>query len=117
MNTPFKINFGVVKRAFYVMLATLLVVAGLPLLNPGKAAAAQFSTRSIQLSDSGVSGGSITTGVGSGTNVTYRVSFTPSALAESMVIDFCTQDPIINDTCTAPTGMTAATGLSNSWPR
>jgi hypothetical protein len=113
MNHTFHFDVPSLKRILYTMLAALFVVAGLPMLQP-KAAAAQFSTRSIQLSDSGVSGGSITSGVGSGTNVTYRVSFTPTAaVAQSMVIDFCTQDPIINDTCTAPTGMTAATGLSN----
>jgi hypothetical protein len=113
MNTTFNFNVRGIKRILYTMLAALLVVAGLPLLQP-HAAAAQFSSRSIQLSDASPSGTSITSGVGSGTNVTYRVTFTPSAaVAESMVIDFCTQDPIINDTCTAPTGMTAATGVSN----
>jgi len=113
MNTTFNFNIRGIKRILYTMLAALLVVAGLPLLQP-HAEAAQFSNRSIQMSDSGASGTSITTGVGSGTNVTYRVTFTSTAaVAQSMVIDFCTQDPIINDTCTAPTGMTAATGVSN----
>jgi hypothetical protein len=114
MNTTFTFDVRGIKRILCVMLATLLVVAGLPILQSRASAAAQFSTRSIQMSDSNASGTSIVSGVGSGTNVTYRVSFTPIAgVAESMVIDFCTQNPIIGDTCTAPTGMTAATGLSN----
>ncbi len=89
------------------MMAALLFFAGLPLLQPGRAAAAQLSTRSITISDSTASGGSITSGVGSGLNVTYRVAFTATAQTSSMVIDFCSEDPIINDTCTTPTSFTA----------
>ena len=96
------------------MLAALMVVAGLPMLNQSRAyAATQLPNRSIQLSDASASGGSITSGIGSGTNVTYQVSFTPQTQAGSLVIDFCTQNPIINDTCTTPTSM-LATGATVS---
>lgn len=68
------------------------------------------------MSDSSASGGTITSGVGSGTNVNYNVTFTTSAAgpAGSMVIDFCAQSPIINDTCTAPTGMSASSATLNA---
>ncbi len=110
MNNPFKIDVRTIRRVAYAMLATLLMVAGIPFFGSGKALAAnQLSNRSIQITDSGPSGGSITSGVGSGTNVTYRVSFTTFTAAQSLVIDFCSQDPIIGDTCTGPTGMDAST--------
>ncbi len=97
-----------VRRATYVSLAVIMMLAIiLPSLSQGKVFAAQLASRSITLSDSGASGGSITTGVGSGTGVTYKVGFTTSATANSLVIDFCSQSPIIADTCTAPTGLNA----------
>src|SRR4051794_27270900 len=116
MNNLFTFDFRAARRILCTMMAALLVVAGLPMVTQNKAYAAQFTNRSIQMSDSSVSGTSITTGVGSGTNVTYQVSFTPSATgqASSLVIDFCSQNPIINDTCTTPTSMSAASAtLSN----
>ena len=93
------------------MLAALLFVSAAPAIFMGKAAANpnQLQSRSIQMSDSAPSGNaSITSGVGSGTSVTYRVSFTTTQAAASLVIDFCKEDPIIGDTCTGPTGMNAA---------
>lgn len=115
MNTPLTINIRAVQRIVCTMLAALLIVAGLPFLAPGSAKAAnQLSNRSIQLSDSAASGGSITTGVGSGTSVTYQVSFTTLTAADSLVIDFCSNDPIINDTCTAPTGMVATAATTSA---
>lgn len=77
---------------------------------PRLALAAQLSTRSIEMSDSGVSAGSITSGVGSGTNVDYHVGFTVSNVATNIggiAIDFCSNSPIVGDTCTAPTGFNA----------
>lgn len=75
-------------------------------------AGGQVQFRSIKMSDSGVSGGAITTGVGSGTNVSYRVTFT-SATAytlKGIVIDFCSGTggtPFIEDAnCPAPAGFT-----------
>jgi hypothetical protein len=98
------------------MLATLLLVASFPFVFNAKASAAQLQNRSIQMSDSSPSGNtSITSGVGSGTNVTYRVTFTPSTNAKSLVIDFCTISPIIGDSagCTAPTGMVGPNAIAN----
>ncbi|MFO0781555.1 MAG: hypothetical protein U0524_01510 [Candidatus Saccharimonadales bacterium] len=110
MNDVFSINIRAVKRIAYTMLAAFLVVAGLPFLQSSKVSADLFTNRSIQMSDSSPSGGTITSGVGSGENVTYRVSFDAIHAAGSIVIDFCggSSTPILNDACTAPTGMDAS---------
>lgn len=118
MNNPFTIDFRAVRRMICVVVAVLVATAGVPILffNHG-VSAVQLSSRSIQLSDSGNSGGSIVSGVGSGTNVSYKVTFTTGATSgetHSLVIDFCSNDPIIGDTCTAPTGMTAASATLNA---
>lgn len=76
-----------------VMLAVFLAVM------PGSAAAGQFTSRSITMSDSGASGGAITSGVGSGTNVTYTVSMVVPAASQSLIIDFCADQAIIGSTC------------------
>jgi hypothetical protein len=62
----------------------------------------QVQSRSIQISDSNVSGS------GGGTGVTYKVSFLPVSTNNlgGIIIDFCSNDPIIGDTCTAPAGFT-----------
>ncbi|HVX24239.1 MAG TPA: hypothetical protein VG992_02755 [Candidatus Saccharimonadales bacterium] len=115
MNSPqFTINFRAVKRVLYVMLATLLSAASLPLLEGGQALAAtnQMQSRSIQMSDSAISGTSITSGIGSGTDVTYEVSFTTADTTDSIVINFCDLDPIIGDDCALPAGMTLPTAVS-----
>jgi hypothetical protein len=97
------------RRISYIATAMVLFAAGLPLLKSGQAQAAQLGFRSVQLSDSSPSNGTFTAGVGSGLDVTYKFSFkTGAAAASSMVIDFCANDPIIGDTCTAPTGMSVA---------
>jgi hypothetical protein len=89
------------------MLAALLLVAASPMFQAHKAAAAQVTNRSIEMTDAASSGTSVTTGVGSGTNVTYRVSFTAiAASAQSLIIDFCSQTPLMNASCTRPAGMT-----------
>lgn len=113
MNDVFSINLRAVKRIAYVMLAALLVAAGLPFLQPDRISAAQMANRSIQISDSAPSGGTITSGVGSGEGVTYRVSFDAVNEAGSIVIDFCSGNdtPILGDACTGPTGMDASAAV------
>ena len=104
------INLPIMKRLAYAMAAlSLLIGIAYPVIRPKLASAAQLTTRSITISDSGASGGTITTGVGSGTNVTYKVAFTTSVSSQSVIIDFCAEDPIVGDTCTAPTGLSFAT--------
>ena len=109
------IKVRILRRIAYAMAALALFVGiAYPALQPVVAhAAAQLSSRSITMSDSGVSGGTITSGVGSGLSVTYKVGFTTSVAAQSLVIDFCQNDPIISDTCNNTTpqvlGMNAST--------
>ncbi len=110
----FTIDTRLVRRIAYAMMAALFLAVGLPLARPESVSASQLTNRSIQLSDSANSGTSVSSGVGSGTSVSYQVSFTPTSQASSMVIDFCAEDPIINDTCTTPTGMTAAASTVSS---
>jgi len=93
------------RKISYLAVAFVVFAAGLPLLHPGQAHAGQIQYRSIQMSDSSPSNGTFTSGVGSGVGVTYKVSFKAVTNASSMVIDFCQEDPIIGDTCSAPTGM------------
>jgi len=105
-------NITILRRTGYALAVFLLLASvSYPAFQTGHASAAQLSTRSITISDSGASGGTITSGVGSGLNVTYRVQFTTTNAAQSLVIDFCDGDPIIGDTCVAPTGMDASTAV------
>ncbi|MDB5169764.1 MAG: hypothetical protein JWN82_160 [Candidatus Saccharibacteria bacterium] len=97
------------NRRVYAVLALQLVAAiVLTALPMNKAEAVQIQARNIQMSDSAPSGGSITTGVGSGTKVIYKVSFTTTNTASTIggiVIDFCSNSPLAGETCTAPTGL------------
>jgi hypothetical protein len=116
MENPFTINIRAVRRVVCLMLAVLMVVGVSPIIfRPGQAfAATQLTSRSIQLSDSAPSGGSIVSGIGSGTSVSYQVTFTNTSEASSLVIDFCSNDPIIGDSCTAPTGLNAGSAVLNA---
>lgn len=129
------------RKVRNVWLSAALLLAVLPILSSGLAWAAadgdQAQERSIVMSDNGASGGAITSGVGSGENVTYRVTFTSatSYTIRGLVLDFCggTGTPIIGDSaCSAPTdftvggtptidttdytsGSTTITGLGTGW--
>ena len=110
MRRKTAIDIRVLQRLAYSLAAlALLVGIAYPAFKPRLTSAAQLTSRSITLSDSGASGGTITTGVGSGTAVVYKVAFTTIVSAQSLVIDFCAEDPIVADTCTAPTGLNLAT--------
>lgn len=111
-------------RAGFVGLAAVLgAVGSLPLLVPSRPVqAAQLAPRSIEMSDASVSGGSIPSGVGSGTNVSYAISFGTSTgyTVKSFIVDFCSESPLFQDTCTAPTGLdlsaaTASGGNTSGW--
>lgn len=104
-----------------LVLSTLIALV-LPLFTNRNVSADQVQNRFIQMSDSASSGGPIPSGIGSGTNVTYTFSFgisnnpAYSPNMKSYIVDFCAEDPIIADTCTAPTGLdlTAATPISGN---
>lgn len=111
--TSFMNNFRQqLKRPLSVLTVLGLLFASSPAVVLAAGAGGQVQFRSIKMSDSGVSGGTITTGVGSGTNVTYRVSFTSatSYTLKGLVVDFCSGTggtPFIGDTnCPAPAAFT-----------
>ena len=111
--------------------AALLVGTAIPAMFGASAAAiGQVTSRSIQLSDSAPSGGTITTGVGSGTGVSYKVTFTAATSASNIgaiVVDICDNTPLIGDiSCTFPTGFSwggttptlsggTVTGVTGTW--
>lgn len=76
----------------------LLLATILPTLTPALAAAAQITSRSIELSNS----------TASATGVTYQINFTSVGAAEAVLVDFCSDTPLIGEVCTAPTGFTVA---------
>jgi hypothetical protein len=82
----------------------ILVGAALPAFVPAFASAQEITTRSIDLSDS-------TTGA---TGVNYDLTFTPVAtVAAGFVIDFCSNTPLVGDSCTAPSGL-STTGIATT---
>ena len=97
--------------------AALIAALGLLffMMQNGIVLAGQVQQRSIKMSDNGVSGGAITSGVGSGTNATYRVTFqaASSYTLRGLVLDFCAGSggtPFIDDSnCPAPTNFTVGT--------
>lgn len=101
------------KRPFLLLTVVALVFGA----SSGvvSAVGGQVQSRSIMMSDNAQSGTSITSGVGSGTNVTYRVSFTAatSYTMKGLILDFCAGSggtPFIGDsTCAAPTSFTVGT--------
>jgi len=82
----------------------LLVVVALLALVPGLVTAAQVTERSIALSSSSKGA----------SNVTYTVKFTAAGNAGAFVMDFCSNSPIVGQTCTAPTGFNATAAASAS---
>jgi hypothetical protein len=93
----------------FVTAAVIASAALLPamLLN-GSASGAQLNNRFIDMSASQTSEGSGRDGGDAfGQDVTYSVNFdlgTAHGNLEGVVIDFCSNTPIIGDPCTAPTG-------------
>lgn len=91
-------NHGL-KRVSYVLSALALTVAALlPGINQS-VSAAQLVSRSVQMSNSAPSA----------TGVQYLFTFTPATSAQSIVIDFCGDSPILGSTCDVTTN--ATTGL------
>jgi hypothetical protein len=67
------------------------------------ASAATVTARSIALSNS----------TASAPGVAYTVNFTSVAGAGAVVIDFCSDSPLLGQTCTAPAGMNAAAAAAS----
>ncbi len=103
------------KQITYTVTATAMGLTSLLAILPGSASAAgQVQSRSIQLSSSSNAASAATT--------SYNVKFTTTSTytGKGIVVDFCTNSPIIGDTtCTAPTGFTiggSPTITTNSAP-
>lgn len=91
------------RRAGSLFAVAALVLATItPGLVPSFASAAQLTERSIALSSAATSA----------TAVTYDVDFTPATTAGSLIIDFCSNSPLVGAECVAPTGFTAASAAS-----
>lgn len=105
------INRNALSRATALISAFALAVGVVvPALSP-KVEAAQLTTRSIKISDS----------TPSATGVQYAVSFMPTASATDLVIEFCSDTPLIGATCaTDPlhtpslSSVTASTGTATT---
>jgi len=65
---------------------------------PSVASAASLTNRSVE----------ITSASASATGVEYTIGFTTSAAAAAVTVEFCSDSPIIGDTCTAPGGFSVA---------
>ena len=97
-----KIRLSKLRRSAYVLLASVMMCIGLlPALRGQAFAYGQVTSRSIEMSSSAPSA----------TSTTYAVSFTTATTGTiaGIVVDFCSNDPIIGDACTAPTGFTVGT--------
>lgn len=97
-----KIRLSNLRRSAYLLLATVMMCIGLlPALRGQAFAYGQVTSRSIEMSSSAPSAAS----------TTYAVSFTTATTGTiaGIVVDFCSNDPIIGDACTAPTGFTVGT--------
>ncbi|HSX36833.1 MAG TPA: hypothetical protein VLG13_01800 [Patescibacteria group bacterium] len=84
------------RRAVYLLVAALMtvVVAAPNLWGSVASAAGQVTTRSITLSSSAPSA----------TSVSYTLTFTPVTTEQELIVDFCSNSPLIGDTCTATAG-------------
>ena len=123
MHRPILTNLRSLSRlGFGVAALGVTAAVALPAF-AGSASAAQVTSRYIQMSSS--ASGTLT----AGQNVSYEVGFTvpTTGTVQGIVVDFCSNTPIIGDTCTKPTGFTLGatptvattggnnTGLSGTW--
>lgn len=104
MYPEFKFSKKALHRLFSAMLAAFLLAVTIPFMSMMHASAyTQLSSRSIKMSDSSSSNSGYATTPGSGTNVSYKVDFTTTAGNFTyMIVDFCSNSPIIGDSCTDP---------------
>lgn len=80
-------------------LIAVAMMLALALIVPALAQAAQLEERSVALSSASAGAA----------GVTYQVNFTAQDDAAAFIVDFCSDSPLIGQTCTGPTGFTTAT--------
>lgn len=83
------------QRIFYAVAIFIMAIA---LVLPAIASAANITSRSVALSSSSAGA----------EDVEYTVNFTPATNAGAFVVDFCTNTPLIGQSCTPADGFTAA---------
>jgi hypothetical protein len=87
-------------KGFLLVVSILVSIFGILHIQPtGQVQAAQIQSRSVLMSSSNPAATAL--------SVTYQIRFTAetTALVKAIVVDFCSNDPVIGDaTCTAPTG-------------
>ena len=94
-----------IQRALYVALAvTLTTLSVVPGWVVQHASALQVTTRSIRIG----------TATPNANNVAYRIAFTTATTGNigGIVVDFCSNTPIIGDACTAPTAFDVNEGTT-----
>ena len=84
--------------------AALVLATVTPGLVPAFASAAQVTERSVELSSSSKTA----------TGVVYTVKFTGIQTAGAVVLDFCSNSPLIGAECTAPAGFNASTATTTT---
>lgn len=85
-----------------MIVAVILVIATTVAAIAPMVSAAQLNDRSIALSNSSAEA----------TNVEYEVKFTAAATASAVVLDFCSNTPLLGEACTKPTGIGVASAAS-----
>lgn len=99
MVKSFKLLFD--RQARYIVAAATLLLASVV---PALVSAAQVTERSIALSSSSANAD----------NVTYQVNFTSVGAAGAFVVDFCSNTPLLSETCNAPTGFDVTDAASST---
>jgi hypothetical protein len=86
--------------AISLMFVPLGVIGGISQVAHAFPSYGELQSRSVEMSTSVA-----------GASATYHVSFTAATTASigGIVVDFCSNDPIMGDTCTAPTGLSIGT--------
>lgn len=88
------------QARYLVAAVTLLIATLVTAFMPVITSAAQVTERSVALSSSAAAR----------TGVEYTIKFTAVSAATSVVLDFCSESPLIGDDCTKPAGFDVDSG-------
>jgi len=88
-------RLGYISAAFALVFATIVAPF---------ASAAQVTERSIELSSASANA----------SDVTYKINFTATQSAGAFIVDFCTNTPLVGETCAAPAGLTVASAAASA---
>jgi len=111
-----RLRFGRLNRLAYGISAVLLLgVALVPAFSSKAFAYGQVGARYVKMNSSAQAA----------TSVTYEIGFTvaTAGAVQGVGVDFCSNSPILGDTCTAPSGFTvgagtttgSVTGMTGTW--